>query len=374
MRVRTSSFSDMKSDILSSGKRIIIFGAGMIGTVVTPDILNEYHLEHLVDLYVDNDRSKWGREVTLASGSIIIKSPDVLWELNGNEYVILLTTSRFAEALAQLQMFSNFVDTVCYIIPMLCIENFKTVSQDIIVRETETPVIPKVIHYIWLGRKELPKTLQTCIDSWKKNCPDYELKCWNEDNYDIDKIPYMQQAYSHGMYGFVPDYARIDILYHYGGIYLDTDVELIRSLDDMLYQEAFCCVEKWQTINLGGGSGSIKGNRAIGEMLAARRNLLFEEEDGRLNKNTCGYYDTKTLQKHGFHMNGKVQKILGMNIYPFEVFHPYDYMSGRSEVSVNTYGIHHFNGGWLNKEMAAANRKAAQDFEGLYKLSKREKA
>lgn len=95
------------------------------------------------------------------------------------------------------------------------------------IRISETPLIPKVIHYCWFSEKEIPEKYQKCIESWEKCCPDYEIKRWDESNYDISKNPYMKEAYEHQKWGFVPDYARLDILYHYGGIYIDTDVELV---------------------------------------------------------------------------------------------------------------------------------------------------
>lgn len=111
------------------------------------------------------------------------------------------------------------------------------------------------------------------------------------------------------------------------------------------------------------GSGAVKGNEAIGELLKARENLTFVDRQGNCNKNTCGYYDTRTLQKFGYQMNGKKQRVLDINIYPYEVFHPYDYMSGRIEKTENTYGIHHFNGGWLDQTMKEANRRTSEEFE-----------
>ena len=228
-------------------------------------------------------------------------------------------------------------------------------------------MIPKVIHYCWFGRGEKPALAKKCIDSWKKYCPDYEIVCWNEENYDISKNRYMKQAHERKMYGFVPDYARLDILYHYGGIYLDTDVELTKNLDDLLYQDGFCCVEKWQTVNLGGGSGAVPGNGIIGKMLEYRENMEFISCDGNVNTNTCGFYDTKVLQKLGYILNGTVQYIDDMTVYPSEFFHPFDYASGRTRMSVNTHGIHHFNGGWLDEKTANATRETVEKFEKIYK-------
>ena len=99
--------------------------------------------------------------------------------------------------------------------------------------------IPKKIHYCWVGGTAKPKSVQYCIDSWKKYCPDYEIIEWNEDNYDFSKNRYMKEAYDNKKWGFVPDYARLDIIYQHGGIYMDTDVEMVANLDDLLEYEGF---------------------------------------------------------------------------------------------------------------------------------------
>lgn len=359
----------MALQIEQNNQNIIIFGAGMIGTVTVSSILKNYHLEHRVLFYVDNDPNKWGKSVLSGENEYQIFPVDKLKEIEGKDIVIFLTTSRFSNSLSQLENLENIQDMLCYMIPMMCISNFQPSEKEIIRKDSREPLIPKVIHYMWLGIKEIPRPLQLCIDSWKKYCPDYEIRCWNESNYDIEKNVYMKQAYERKMYGFVPDYARLDILYTYGGIYLDTDVELVKNLDDLLYQEAFCSVEKWQTINFGGGSGSVKNNEAIGKLLKARKNLQFVDQYGNQDKNTCGYYDTLALQKYGYKICGGPQKILNLNIYSYDVFHPYDYMSGRTDLSANTYGIHHFNGGWLDEKMKEENKKSSDEFERIYKLA-----
>ncbi len=369
MILKNGTFDKLATEIIQKDYSIIIFGAGVIGTVTTPALLKEHHIESKVGFYVDNDENKWGKFISLSDREVNVFSADCLRSIDVKRSIILLTTSRFSESLHQLESFENLKNAVCYIIPMMCISNFKPLEEDGTRRDHLQARIPKIIHYMWLGKRPLPDALQYCINSWKKHCSDYEICCWDESNYDINKNVYMKEAYKKGLYGFVPDYARLDILYTYGGIYMDTDVELIRNLDDMLYQDGFCCVEKWQTINFGGGSGAVKGNKAIYEMIKSRENLKFIDENGNFNKNTCGYYDTLALKEAGYELNGKVQKVMDLNIYPYEYFHPYDYMSGKTDVTKHTYGIHHFNGGWLEPKMKQANKKATEEFEKVFALA-----
>ncbi len=167
--------------------------------------------------------------------------------------------------------------------------------------------------------------------------------------------------------GIVENYARIDLLYEHGGIYMDTDVELKHSLDPLLHQEAFCGVEKWQVINFGGCSGSVKGNRAISRFLDVRKRISFLDEQGRQNRNTCGYYDTGVAIEMGYRLDGTSQSIDGINIYASDYFHPYDYMSGNINITEHTYSIHWFNGGWLDEMSREANKKTFKEYNDLYK-------
>ena len=100
-------------------------------------------------------------------------------------------------------------------------------------------MIPKIIHYCWFGRNPLPDSAKKCIESWRKFFPEYEIKEWNEDNFDVHLIPYVEEAYNAKKYAFVSDYARFWILYFYGGVYFDTDVEVIRPMDDILAKGGF---------------------------------------------------------------------------------------------------------------------------------------
>lgn len=364
MILRSGSFEKLANEVKEKNKKIIVYGAGVIGTVTTPAVLKQYNIEQKVECYIDNHKA--GEEINLTTGSRKVYSVEYLKALKEKKFIVLLTISRFSEVLAQLQQFENLEEIPLYIVPMMCLTNFHSNGGQGVRKDYENPVIPKVIHYMWLGKKEIPQKLQYCIDSWKKYCPDYEIHQWNESNYDINKHLYMKQAYKNKKYGFVPDYARLDILYQYGGIYMDTDVELVRTLDDMLYQQAFCSVEKWQVINFGGCSGAIKGSVAIKEILKERETVHFINKNGTSNETTCGYYDTLAMMRNGYQINGKNQKILGMNIYTYDYFHCYDYMSKRTEMTDDTFGIHHFNGGWLDEKMKKQNEETAKEFESLY--------
>lgn len=366
MILKSGSFEKMAQYIKNANKSIVLFGAGAIGTVVLPEILHELNLDNQIEGYIDNDSRRWGEKINCHYTVQNIYPPEYLDSLI-NEAVILLSISRYMEVLRQLEQLEYTKRVVCYIIPMMFIQNKTYTLNHGLIRDFENAMIPKKIHYMWLGKKTIPEKLQYCINSWKKYCPDYEIIRWDESNYDVFKNEYMGQAYEAGAYGFVPDYARLDILFQHGGIYLDTDVELLRNLDDLLYQEAFCSVEKWQLINFGGCSGSIKGSESIKKIIENRKQIRFINPDGSLNRNTCGYYDTQAVLKNGYKINGKNQKIFGMNIYASDYFHPYDYMSGIDNETENTRSIHYFDGGWLDETMRLQNKITKKRYIDLYK-------
>ena len=366
MIIKCRDFLDMEIEIKSQQKSIVMFGAGAIGTTTTLAILKDYSLLNYISCYIDNDSRLWGRKIHTIYEKYEIKSPDHLKNCDPNKMVILLNISRYTEVIEQLEQMAYTKEMTCYIMPMMCIHNFEQNGKQGVIKKYSQPVIPKVIHYMWLGGKALPDNLQKCVDSWKRYCPDYEIRCWNESNYDIEKNIYMKQAYENGAYGFVPDYARLDILYTYGGIYMDTDVELKRNLDDLLYQDAFCGVEKWQVLNFGGCSGSVAHHKAIKTFLETREKIAFVNDDGTLNRHTCACIDTKVAHKNGYKVNGKNQEILGMMVYTSDYFHPYDYMSGKCEMTDDTFSVHHFNGGWLTERERLANKKVSEQYDIMY--------
>ena len=146
---------------------------------------------------------------------------------------------------------------------------------------------------------------------------------------------------------------------------MDTDVELVRNLDNLLYQEAFCSVEKWQVINFGGCSGSVAGHPSLEPFLRAWERRKFIKDNGTLETLSSGYIDTRVALDNGYVINGRNQTIMGMNIYTYDYFHPYDYMSGKTEMTEDTFAIHHFNGGWMDENAQNNDKITRMQFESL---------
>lgn len=211
-------------------------------------------------------------------------------------------------------------------------------------------MIPKKIHYCWFGESDLPELAKKCIESWKKYCPDFEIIEWNEKNYNVYKNAYIKEAYINKKWAFVSDYARLDIIFSEGGFYLDTDVELIRSLDSLCTKHCVLGMESTGYINTGLGFGAEKENKVVKLMLDKYKNIHFLISKGIFNDLPCPARNTFPLIKFGFdRTSNQIQVILNAYIYPKEYFCPIDYETKELNITSNTFSIHHFNGTWIPK-------------------------
>ena len=206
--------------------------------------------------------------------------------------------------------------------------------------------IPKIIHYCWFGGSPLPELALKCIESWKKYCPDYEIKEWNENNYDIEgSCEFVRKAYECRKWAFVSDYARLDIVWRYGGIYLDTDVELIKPLDSILDcgMGFFGCEQKGSVAS-GLGFACEKGEEILKEMMEYYRSLTFSPEC--MGESACPIINTYIFEKHGFQKNDSIQKIGKIQILPAEYLCPENMWTGERKFTDKTISIHHYSASW----------------------------
>ena len=230
-------------------------------------------------------------------------------------------------------------------------------------------MIPKIIHYCWFGRNPLPPLAEKCIASWKKYLPDYEIKEWNEDNFDVNIIPYTAEAYAQKKYAFVSDYARFWILYKYGGLYFDTDVEVIRPIDDIIARGPFMgCETDSQnktapTQGAGQGVSAVSANPGLGLGVAPGLGLVkkmldyyegkhFINEANMRNQITVVHIATKVLFENGMRDVQGMQQVDGVWIYPSEYFCPINVTTGRMHITSNTRTIHHYAATWVNKKFS----------------------
>ena len=210
--------------------------------------------------------------------------------------------------------------------------------------------IPKILHYCWFGGKPKPPLAEKCIRSWRKFCPDFEIREWNESNFDSEQVPaYVRQAYEAGRWAFVTDYVRLRALTEVGGVYLDTDVEIIRPLDPFLKHEAFAGFEHLERVQTG-VLACRKGFPLFQEFLAYYDTAVFRRPDGSVDTTTNVEILTGICRKKGLVFNDAFQVVDGLAVYPREVFCPVDYDTMKLKKTRKTVTIHWFSGSWQTQE------------------------
>jgi mannosyltransferase OCH1-like enzyme len=210
-------------------------------------------------------------------------------------------------------------------------------------------MIPKVIHYCWFGRNEKNKKTLACIASWKKYCPDYKIIEWNEDNFNLDYNGYTRYCYDNKKWAFLSDFVRLVVVSEQGGLYFDTDVEVVKSFDSLLKYGAFYSFENVENINTGQGFGAEAHHPTVEEM--KRKYEMFEQDiNGEYPIIRCPQLNTEALLPFGLQLNGQLQKINDVQILPAEYMNPYDDLTGRLKKTKNTMSIHWYSKSWLDKK------------------------
>lgn len=209
-------------------------------------------------------------------------------------------------------------------------------------------MIPKVIHYCWFGKKEKSNEVLKCIESWKKYCPDYEIVEWNEDNFNVDCIPFVRSAYEAEKWAFVADYARLKVVYENGGIYLDTDVELLKPLDELLSLDCYMGIQRDGLVATGLGFGAVKGHDVIRALMEDYHKREFLQ--GRACKTiACPIINTEVLKKFGYIQEDRIQSFSEVTVFSSEYFDPKDCETYILNATEKTYSIHHYDATWKTK-------------------------
>jgi hypothetical protein len=215
---------------------------------------------------------------------------------------------------------------------------------------TQKNMIPKTIHYVWFGGNPLPELAQKCIASWKKYCPEYEIVEWNETNFDVNYCPYAKEAYEEKKWAFVSDVARLYALVNYGGIYMDTDVEVLKPLDDLLVYDAVSGFESEKDIPTG-LMAARKDQVLFKELLDEYNSIHFRNDDGSLDLTPNVTRITNTCLKYGFVPNNTKQTVNGFTLLPKDYLCPKDYSTKELNITDNTLVIHHFEGSWIPQDI-----------------------
>ena len=208
-------------------------------------------------------------------------------------------------------------------------------------------MIPKKIHYCWFGRGPLPPMAEKCIASWRKFCPDYEIVQWNEDNFDLDANGYTRWCHDHKKWAFLSDYVRLAVILDQGGIYFDTDVELLKPLDALMEQEAFYGFENATVVNTGQGFGAEAGHVTVAAM-AEQYLQLKPDAQGDYSLTPCPALNTAALVPMGLRLDGCRQRVAGAEILPVDYLNPYDEPKGTLNKTENTISIHWYGKSWIS--------------------------
>lgn len=308
------------------------------------------------------------QEIPIEGKRYISFSQKMVEQLVGGDkdgYVFLMATGSPYDMIAEFDKIPAFsgIDTFTY----HTIESWHLLLSDeneqrFPITFSGKPKIPKVIHYVWFGGGKLKPLNQKCIDSWKKFCPDYEIKRWDETNYDIlgCRCEYAVDAYKNEEYAFASDYARVDIIRKYGGIYLDTDVELLRPIDELRKCDFFCGFEDEHGINFGLGFGGVKNHPLAVEIEKKYHTLSFyEREEKILNLKPCPEYLTDWVGESGVLLNGSYQEHEGVHVFPSMAFSPVRFhLSG--EPDKNSFSIHHWQHTWFTDQQRKATKYRPQ--------------
>ena len=349
-------------NIFKEYQNIVLFGAGTLTTAMF-EAYKGLAFEKKVNFILDNDSGKDGKTILIHGKEIPMISIERFSQLKLENYALIIMPVFMLDIVKQLDTLPAFDGVPTYIYAFLM--NQKE-GIPFSFRSTKEPRIPKTIHYLWFGGKELPDKYKKNIESWKKYCPDFEIVRWDESNSDTRKVPFMRQACEAGSWAYVTDYARKDILYHYGGIYFDTDVEVIKPLEDLLYNDFFVGRDDVANISSGAGIGAVKGNPLMKALRDDYANRMFTDMSGKMIAKACGVYETALLIKHGYQPNNTFQQIdKGSVIFPREVLCPISWIGMSDRYTENTLCIHKYDDLLIDEkgpEMAKIQRKEIQAF------------
>lgn len=342
-KAHEKTFCKVLGQLMDSANPLACFGAGMVLDHIS-ELLQEWGLSKKIVCVLDNDKNKQGIYIPLGNAAFPVLSLEEALRRYSRKLDVLIACESYQNIIENLR---ERVHEKSLIVPYPVLNYHYRCSllpKKVMVSGKER--IPKILHYCWFGKKTMPHCQQTWIDRWKRLCPDYEFRLWDESAFDISSNDYTREAYSHGDYAHVSDVVRFEALYRYGGFYLDTDVELLRNLDAFRRHDVFFFYGEWPAVNSGNLCGAVPGHGIIRQIRDEPRDHRHYITYGRTDGKTNCYYESNVLARFGFRRNFLQQQFAGVVVYPPE-YSLSDSQSGlRTEPTERTVTIHHCLGSW----------------------------
>lgn len=341
-------------------KKIVCFGVSRYINMFSQRLGGSEWMQNL-SFFVDNNSALHGKEAVYYNRRWKICSPKCLINMKNAVVVIAVRNEQnILDIVRQLQemKLSDNLECCALLLVDECTE-YDNRALDLF--HSAEYSINKIIHCCWFSGENKPEEYQKCIDSWKKYCPEFEIKEWNSDNYDIAKSKYMKQAYDKKKWAYVSDFARLDVVYQYGGIYFDMDVEILRNIDELLKYKGFFSFDQNGYIDLGSGFGAIGNLEILQKLLNVYDNIEFICEEGKMDFKKTIPQPARLLpifEAWGYEKNNKLQIIDDIVILSpdyFKVIDDSTHMNRR--FSGKEYGVHWHHAGWFDNEAYADREK-----------------
>jgi len=361
MLLNNCNIINLLNKIKNEHMQLIYFGAGKQLTEAC-GFFSEFSFFDYIYRIIDNNPKTFTWQ---GKSKEAILPSDILNNINPEQIIIYITPTQCLEIYEQLDKMPHLSSVECYIHNFVVHMPLPYKFEEC--QSSEKKLIPKVIHYCWFGGNEMPEQYNIWMESWQKHCPDYTIVRWDEKNYDISKNQYMYTAYKNKKYAFVADYARLDIIYEHGGTYFDTDVEIIKNIDDLLYNQCFMGFSGPGVLNTGLGFGSVKRFPLIKEMRDHYNDYEFINDDSHLEIWNNGKHQSMVAQKYGVKPLNKPQSICGAVLLPTDVLCPFNWLRNPIAFTDNTYAVHHFNSSWYDVELLSKRNWQYSSSDAMFK-------
>lgn len=362
MKLMEASIECLKENM--QNKKVIAFSASDFLKMIAKNYA-ELELEKNISYIVDNDISKQGIEFDVCGIKKRVCNPNIIKKEKNENIVIIISSDVYVyEIYEQLNEMIKDSDVPVFALSLVISKNIddKTNKSMFAVEKHQ---IPKIIHYFWFSGEEKDEMTNKCINSWKKCCSDYEIVEWNSHNYDVTKNEFAYEAFKNRKWAYVSDFARLDVIYEYGGIYLDTDVRLFQSLDCLLGNDMFMAFGPLREIEAA-TIGACKHNELIKKMLGLYFGKKFDAN------RTLGLLDVQpfllenVVQTEGFCIDGKYQIINGNALFPRDLFSGKNWFTGEYEYGEIALGVHECAGNWAKGNRRQTKRNQNKAIEKIY--------